>query len=91
MKHNIIRSLVNKGATVKVVPYNYDFSKDLMGDYHGLFISNGPGDPSQLTATIENLRKALDIGTRIPSFLPKAVLILTESSFRQAHFWYLLG
>jgi carbamoyl-phosphate synthase small subunit len=65
MKHNIIRSLVEKGTTVKVVPWNYDFTKELKEEYHGLFISNGPGDPSKLTATIEHLRQAMDVGKPI--------------------------
>lgn len=63
IKYNIIRALVNKGATVKVVPWDYDFSKELQTDYHGLFLSNGPGDPAKLDTTIDNLRKAMDVGT----------------------------
>ena len=42
IKNNIIRDLAKRGATVKVVPWNYDFNKE---QYDGLFISNGPGDP----------------------------------------------
>lgn len=55
VKYNIIRNLIKRDATVTVVPWDYDFSKD---EYDGIFISNGPGDPKQCTATIENLRKA---------------------------------
>ncbi len=36
-----------------------------MQDYHGLFISNGPGDPAQLGLTINNLRRAMDVGKPI--------------------------
>jgi len=56
MKENIIRSLVARGATVVRVPWDYDFSKE---KYDGLFISNGPGDPTICTATIENIRKTM--------------------------------
>ncbi|MDP2439841.1 MAG: glutamine-hydrolyzing carbamoyl-phosphate synthase small subunit, partial [archaeon] len=56
IKNNIIRQLAIRGATVKVVPWDYDFNKE---DYDGLFISNGPGDPSMATITINHLRQAL--------------------------------
>lgn len=55
VKYNIIRNLIKRDATVTVVPWDYDFIND---DYDGLFISNGPGDPKQCIATIENLKKA---------------------------------
>jgi carbamoyl-phosphate synthase small subunit len=56
VKYNIIRNLLQRDATVVLVPWDYDFTKE---DYDGLFISNGPGDPKQCTTTIDNLRKAL--------------------------------
>ena len=48
VKHNIIRSLLHRDVTLYRVPWNYDFSQL---DYDGLFISNGPGDPSYCTET----------------------------------------
>lgn len=63
MKYNIIRELVKMGdVTVKVVPWNYDFTNE---DYDGLFISNGPGDPATVTATIAHIQKAYQIGKPI--------------------------
>ncbi len=56
MKNNILRCLLRYDVTVKRVPWDYDFRNE---DYDGLFISNGPGDPSICTETIENLRWAL--------------------------------
>lgn len=56
IKNNIIRYFLKLGVSIKIVPWDYDFSQD---DYDGLFISNGPGDPSMCTITIENLRKAM--------------------------------
>jgi carbamoyl-phosphate synthase small subunit len=56
-KNNIIRCLVNRGATVKRVPWDYDYSNE---EYDGLFISNGPGDPAMCDQTVNNLSKALD-------------------------------
>ena len=55
VKNNIIRNLIKRDATVIMVPWDYDISKE---EFDGLFISNGPGDPKQCTVTIESLRKA---------------------------------
>jgi carbamoyl-phosphate synthase small subunit len=55
VKNNIIRNLIKRDATVTVVPWDYDITKEI---YDGLFISNGPGDPKQCSITIENIRKA---------------------------------
>ncbi len=64
-KNNIITSLVNRGAYVIRVPWNYDFiGSDLKFD--GILISNGPGDPKMCVATIENIRKAM--WKNIPTF-----------------------
>jgi carbamoyl-phosphate synthase small subunit len=52
VKYNIIRYLLQRDTTVIRVPWNYDISHE---DYDGLFISNGPGDPKQCTATIRTL------------------------------------
>merc|ERR1712137_555286 len=59
MKNNIIRRLCEKGAKVTVVPWNYDFRTKLAGQYDGVFISNGPGDPSLAQDAILNLRAAM--------------------------------
>lgn len=59
IKYNIIRHLVKRGAEVKVVPWNYDFLKEVDA-YDGLFISNGPGDPQTVKQTTENLRKLVN-------------------------------
>ena len=56
VKHNILRCLISREVEVVRVPWNYDFTEM---DYDGLFLSNGPGDPSVCTATIEHIRKAL--------------------------------
>jgi carbamoyl-phosphate synthase small subunit len=56
-KNNIIRCLLNRGATVKRVPWDYDYSNE---EYDGLFISNGPGDPAMCDETVNNLSKALN-------------------------------
>jgi len=56
VKSNIIRYLLKYDTTVIRVPWDYDFSKE---EYDGLFISNGPGDPTMCSPTINNLKTAL--------------------------------
>lgn len=57
VKNNIIRCLVNRGAHVIRVPWDYDFSTI---DYDGLFIANGPGNPDFAETTVENIKKAFE-------------------------------
>ncbi|KAJ2612883.1 Carbamoyl-phosphate synthase [Coemansia sp. RSA 1804] len=57
MKYNQIRCFVKRGVEVLVVPWDYDFLGETNID--GLFLSNGPGDPTTLTVTIERVQKAL--------------------------------
>ncbi len=64
MKNNILRSLLERGVNVIRVPWNWDiWNKELPGlepgqNFDGLFISNGPGDPSTLTQTHDVVRAA---------------------------------
>lgn len=62
IKHNIIRCLAARGVRVIRVPWDYDFNTL---EWDGLFISNGPGNPDFATATIDNVRRALDLGKPI--------------------------
>ncbi|XP_058643579.1 carbamoyl-phosphate synthase [ammonia], mitochondrial isoform X2 [Onychostoma macrolepis] len=65
IKHNIIRLLVKRGAEVHLVPWD----QDLMSlEYDGLFISNGPGDPSLAKTLIQNVRKVLESDRPQPLF-----------------------
>lgn len=57
VKNNIIRCLLDRGATVIRVPWDYDFSDE---DFDGLFISNGPGDPAMCDVTVKNIKKVID-------------------------------
>lgn len=56
LKYNQLRCLLKRGARVDVVPWNYDFKT---AEYDGLFLSNGPGDPSMCQVTVENIREVL--------------------------------
>jgi carbamoyl-phosphate synthase small subunit len=62
VKNNIIRCLMNTGATVIRVPWDYDFTKE---EYDGVVISNGPGDPQICRETIVNIKKAINVGKPI--------------------------
>ena len=57
-KDNIVRCLVKRGAKVKRVSWDYDFTEE---DYDGVVISNGPGDPKMCVKTINTVRKALEL------------------------------
>ncbi|CAJ0903663.1 4945_t:CDS:10 [Entrophospora sp. SA101] len=59
IKTNILRCLVEKGVSVTVLPWDFDFNK-ISNQFDGIFISNGPGDPTKVLKTVENLRIALD-------------------------------
>jgi carbamoyl-phosphate synthase small subunit len=58
-KENILRSLLGLSLQVERVPANYDYSQE---DYDGVFLSNGPGDPTDYPEMIAIARKALKIG-----------------------------
>ncbi|KAI3317101.1 carbamoyl-phosphate synthase [Xylariaceae sp. AK1471] len=59
VKENILRSLVARGTSVTVFPYDYPIHK-VAQHFDGVFISNGPGDPLHLTTTVQNLRYLMD-------------------------------
>ncbi|KAK0620349.1 pyrABCN [Immersiella caudata] len=59
MKYNQLRCFLKRGVEVLVCPWDYDFPKLAGDDYDGLFISNGPGDPSVVQETVERISQAL--------------------------------
>lgn len=56
MKMNIVRSLNKKGCTVTVVPWNTTVGDIEALKPDGIFISNGPGDPTDVPETIETVK-----------------------------------
>ena len=75
-KRNILRNLVDRGCEVTVIPHDTPaetirgmFER---GEADGLFVSNGPGDPAAVEATIATLRETLGSGApgeaSIPTF-----------------------
>ncbi len=60
VKNNSIRNILDRGYTVRRVPWNYDFIK--AGEkFDGVYLSNGPGDPTIVKETIEIIKKCLDL------------------------------
>ncbi|KAI9439409.1 carbamoyl-phosphate synth [Russula earlei] len=64
MKYNQIRCFTSRGVELKVVPWDYDFTSPFEEPYDGLFLSNGPGDPTMIQTTIDHVARAMEIGHR---------------------------
>ena len=56
MKLNIVRSLNRCGCNVTVVPYNTSVEEILYMKPDGVFLSNGPGDPTDVVEVIETVK-----------------------------------
>ncbi len=57
IKYNIIRALNARGCNVTVVPYNTTAEEILAFQPDGLFLSNGPGNPEDVTTVINLVRE----------------------------------
>lgn len=56
-KENIIRSLVNRDCTVTAFPQDVSADTILEGNFDGILLSNGPGDPEDCKIAIDNIKK----------------------------------
>ena len=65
-KHNIGRELVKRGCNVTVVPAHTTAKQIKAMNPDGIMLSNGPGDPSDNTAIIAELKKLCEY--KIPTF-----------------------
>ncbi|RDU69620.1 carbamoyl-phosphate synthase small subunit [Helicobacter cholecystus] len=69
-KDNILNELVQAGLNTIVKPHNFDADEIIAlfdcGKIHGVFLSNGPGDPMTLTKEVEQIKKL--ILRKIPIF-----------------------
>ena len=59
MKRNIVRSINTIGCKVTVVPWDTPASKIRSLNPDGVFISNGPGDPTDVPETIQTIRSLI--------------------------------
>ncbi len=65
IKTNILRSLEGRGCTVLVVPAHVSSADIDRLNPHGLFLSNGPGDPAAVTYAVDTISGQLG---RRPTF-----------------------
>ncbi len=56
-KHNIVNSLLKRGAEVTVFPASTPAEKVIEAKPDGIMLSNGPGDPKDCALQIENVKK----------------------------------
>ena len=66
VKHNILRMLAERGCEVTVVPAQTPAAEVLAMAPHGVFLSNGPGDPEPCDYAIAATREF--IARRLPVF-----------------------
>lgn len=65
IKLSILRELAARDCDLIVVPYDTDAEAILAYHPDGVFLSNGPGDPADLTGVIETVRNLIG---RVPIF-----------------------
>jgi carbamoyl-phosphate synthase small subunit len=65
IKQNILRLLRESGFDVSVVPASFPADEALALEPHGVFLSNGPGDPAVAAAAIETVGRLIG---RVPIF-----------------------
>eukprot|EP00919_Chromeraceae_sp_WS-2016_P070225 GHVR01166536.1.p1 GENE.GHVR01166536.1~~GHVR01166536.1.p1 ORF type:complete len:567 (+),score=98.93 GHVR01166536.1:52-1752(+) len=70
VKVGILRYFLTKmpfNILIEVVPWDFPFA-DIIEEYDGLFISNGPGDPTMCVSTISHVQKVMKLHPDKPIF-----------------------
>ena len=62
LKNNIVRSMLRRGASVRVLPHTAVAADVLASDIDGVILSPGPGDPARLDAQVALARAVIDDG-----------------------------
>jgi len=62
IKRNILRNLAERGAYIKIFPFNASYAEMEAWNPDGYFISNGPGDPQPLTDAIGATKEIIKSG-----------------------------
>jgi len=65
VRPGVIEAFTQRGIEVIRVPWNYDFNDGSIGQYNGLLISNGPGDPDQCDNAVKNIKRAMELNKPI--------------------------
>ena len=66
VKRNSLRELAEMGCRITVVPASTSAAQVLALRPHGIFLSNGPGDPASMNNEVEEIKDLLTAG--IPTF-----------------------
>ncbi|HEX3083504.1 MAG TPA: glutamine-hydrolyzing carbamoyl-phosphate synthase small subunit [Pyrinomonadaceae bacterium] len=66
VKTNSLRELSQAGCRITVVPASTPANEVLAMKPHGIFLSNGPGDPASMLKEVEEVRRVAQSGT--PTF-----------------------
>ena len=64
-KKNILRCLTDRNCKLKVFPMNTQLDEIKSWGADGIMLSNGPGDPSTMTANVEAIKTFVDSGLPI--------------------------
>lgn len=64
-KGNIIKNLVEKGCDLTIFPATVTALEILSGGFESVFLSNGPGDPQDVTYSIETIK---ELAGKLPIF-----------------------
>jgi carbamoyl-phosphate synthase small subunit len=59
VKYNILRSLEKRGCTILMLPAEAGSETIDKLEPHGLFLSNGPGDPAAVTYAVDTIREQI--------------------------------
>jgi carbamoyl-phosphate synthase small subunit len=62
LKNNIVRSMLRRGASVRVMPHTAAAADVLSPDVDGVILSPGPGDPARLDAQVALARAIVEDG-----------------------------
>jgi carbamoyl-phosphate synthase / aspartate carbamoyltransferase / dihydroorotase len=69
IKNSQLRALLKRNVTITVINTQYHFLEEVRrGEYSGIFISNGPGNPERCTNIISQLSVILNEKLNIPIF-----------------------
>jgi carbamoyl-phosphate synthase small subunit len=62
LKHNIVRAMRFRGASVRVLPHTASATDVLASDVDGVILSPGPGDPARLAGQVALAKAVIDDG-----------------------------
>lgn len=66
LKRNILNSLIERGAYLKIFPAKSKSEEILSFKPHGVMITNGPGDPSSMSYAVDTIKSLVE--KKIPVF-----------------------